>query len=225
MHEPGQGGEHLLGRGRVEGRGRLVEHEDARVHGQHRADGDPLLLPARQGAQVAGPQVGDTEQVEGLLDAAAHRVGGEPELLHAVGELLLDGVGDEAGRRVLADVADQMGALARRLVDDRATVDQHVAGQGAAGEARHQPGHDAEQGGLADAGAPGDDDQLALVEGQVDVAEDREVGVPEPDTAQLDHAAPPRRTAGRGAHRAPARPMPAATSASTLRVGATVSEG
>ena len=188
MHESGQGGEHLLGGGRVERRGRLVEHQHPRMHGQHRSDRDPLLLAAGQGAQVTVPQVGDAEQVEGLLDPPAHGVGSEAELLHAVGELLLDGVGDEAGSRVLADVADQVGALARRLVDDRATVDQDVAGQGAAGEARHQPGHDAEQGGLADAGAPGDDDQLALVEGQVDVSEDRTVAVPEPDTAQLDHA-------------------------------------
>ena len=37
-------------------------------------------------------------------------VGRQAELLHAVGELLLDGVGDEAGERVLADVPDQVGA-------------------------------------------------------------------------------------------------------------------
>ena len=75
-------------------------------------------------------QVGDAEQVEGLLDPAAHRVGREPELLHAVGELLLDGVGDEAGDRVLADVADH-GARARAAacVDDARAVEQHVAGR------------------------------------------------------------------------------------------------
>ena len=38
------------------------------------ADRDPLLLAARQGAQVAGAQVGDAEQVQGLLDPAAHGV-------------------------------------------------------------------------------------------------------------------------------------------------------
>ena len=118
VHQPGERGQHLLGRGRVERRGRLVEHEQPRVHGQHRADRDPLLLPAGERAQVAGAQVGDAEQVEGLLDPAAHGVGGQAELLHAVGELLLDGVGDEAGGRVLPDVPDDVGALARRLVDD-----------------------------------------------------------------------------------------------------------
>ena len=119
VHEPGQRREDVLGRGRVEGGGRLVEHEHPRVHREHRSDRDPLLLPARQGPQVAVAQLGDAEQVERLLDPASHRVGGQPELLHPVGELLLHRVGDEAGGRVLADVADQVGALARRRSGSR----------------------------------------------------------------------------------------------------------
>ena len=73
VDQPGQRGEHLLGRGRVERGRRLVEDEQPRVHGEHRADRDPLLLAAGEGAQVAVAQVGDAEQVEGLLDPAAHR--------------------------------------------------------------------------------------------------------------------------------------------------------
>ena len=46
--------QHLLGRGRVQRGGGLVEHQHPRVHGQHRADGDPLLLAAGQGAQRRG---------------------------------------------------------------------------------------------------------------------------------------------------------------------------
>ena len=53
VDQPGERGEHVLGGGRVECGRRLVEHEEPRVHGQHRADRDPLLLPAGQGAQVA----------------------------------------------------------------------------------------------------------------------------------------------------------------------------
>ena len=151
------------------------------------ADRDALLLAAGERAQVAGAQVGDAEQVEGLLDPAAHRLGGGAELLHAVGELLLDRVGDEPGERVLADVADEVRPLARRLLDDAGAVEQHVAAEDAAGEARHQAGDDAEQGGLADAGAARDEDQLALVEGEVDVAEHLVLVVAEADVAQLDH--------------------------------------
>ena len=96
VDEPGDGREHVLGGGRVERRGGLVQHQHARVRGEHGADRDALLLAAGEGAQVARPEVRDAEQVEGLLDAAAHRAGRCPELLHAVGELLLDRVGDEA---------------------------------------------------------------------------------------------------------------------------------
>ena len=57
--------------------------------------------------------LGQPEQVEGLLDPLAHHVGGQPERLHAVGELVLDGVGDEPGQRVLPDEADDVGEVAR----------------------------------------------------------------------------------------------------------------
>ena len=123
VDEPGDGREHLLGAGRVEGGGRLVEQEDPRVRGEHRADGDPLLLAAGQLAQRHVAQLGDAEQVEGLLDPLAHRRGGQPELLHPVGELLLDGVGDEPGQRVLADDADEVGEVAGPVVAGVAAVD------------------------------------------------------------------------------------------------------
>ena len=51
VHQPVQRGEHVLGRGRVERGGRLVEHQHPRVGGQHRADRDPLLLAAGERAQ------------------------------------------------------------------------------------------------------------------------------------------------------------------------------
>ena len=128
---------------------------------------------AGERAQVAGAQVGDAEQVEGLLDPAAHRVRRQAELLHAVGELLLDGVGDEAGGRVLADVPDQRGRARAAAVRTMLTPSSSTSPvEGAAGEARHQPGDDAEQRGLADAGGPGDQHQLALLDGQVDAVED-----------------------------------------------------
>ena len=56
VHQPGERGQHVLGRRRVERRRRLVEHQQPRVHRQHRADRDPLLLAAGEGAQVAVAQ-------------------------------------------------------------------------------------------------------------------------------------------------------------------------
>jgi hypothetical protein len=45
VHQPGDGGQHLLGGAGVQRRGRLVEHQHPRVGGEDRADRDPLLLP------------------------------------------------------------------------------------------------------------------------------------------------------------------------------------
>ena len=75
VHEPGDGREHVLGRVRVERGGRFVEHERARVRGEHRTDRDALLLPARERAERPGAELGDPEEVERLLDALAHHVG------------------------------------------------------------------------------------------------------------------------------------------------------
>ena len=173
VHEPGDGREHLLGAGGVEGRGGLVEQDDAGVRREHRPDRDPLLLPSGQLTQRDVAQLGDAEQVEGLLDPLAHRGGRQPELLHAVGELLLDGVGHEPGERVLPDDADQVGEVAGPVVAGVAAVEPHVAGQRAAGEVRHPPAHRTEQGRLARAGAPDDEGELALGDGEVDVAQHR----------------------------------------------------
>ena len=51
VHQAGQRTEDLFGRGRIEGRGRLVEHQQPRRRGQDRPDGHPLLLAARERPQ------------------------------------------------------------------------------------------------------------------------------------------------------------------------------
>ena len=87
---------------------------------------------ARTGDRAAA-QVGDAHQVERFLDPFAHRDGGDAELFHAVGDLVLDPVGDEGGDRVLADVAH-----------DRVERLESVAG-------------DAEDGGISGGNFPGRD--------------------------------------------------------------------
>ena len=115
---------------------------------------------------------------------------GQAELLHPVGELLLDGVGDEAGGRVLADVPDQVRALARRGAHDAHAVEEHVAGQPATGEPRHQPVSTPSSVDLPEPVGPVDQHQLALADAQVDAVQDGAVAVVgQADPAQLDHAA------------------------------------
>ena len=99
----------------------------------------------------SGTQVGDPQQVQRLLDPAAHRLGAA-RAAPCRGQLLLDRVADEAGGRVPTHVADHVRPLARRGADDARAVEQHVPVEETAAEPRHQPGHDPEQGRLADAG-------------------------------------------------------------------------
>ena len=114
MHQPLQRGEHLLGGERVERRGRLVEHQHPRVRGEHRRRSRPAAAGRRTGrpadgcARSARPSRSRVSSTRLRITSA-----GRPERLHAVGELVLDGVGDEAGQRVLADVADDVGEVAR----------------------------------------------------------------------------------------------------------------
>ena len=95
--------------------------------------------------QRAVPEVGEPEQVESLLDALAHDVGGDRELLHAVRELFLERVGDAAGERILRDDAHDVGELAWRMGARVAPVDGDPAAQLAAGEVRDQTVDRAEQ--------------------------------------------------------------------------------
>ena len=168
MHQPLEHGEDLLGRGRVQRGGRLVEDQDLGVRGEHRADRDPLPLAAGERGDGPVAQLGEAQQVQGLLDAAAHHVGGEAQRLHAVGEFVLDGVGDEVGQRVLAHGADDIGEFARLVGAGVPAGDRDPAAQGAAGEVRYETGDGAQQRRLADPGRADEQAQFALGDGQVD---------------------------------------------------------
>ena len=123
VNQPGQRAEHLLGGSRVEGGRRLVEHQHTGRRGEHGADRDPLLLTPREGAQRPVAQILETEQVDGVLDAPAHGVGGHAKVLHGVGKLVLDSLGHEGGQRVLSDVAHDVSELAGPMVAGGSPVD------------------------------------------------------------------------------------------------------
>ena len=141
--------------------------------GQGGPDRDALLLPAGQRSKRAVAQVGEAQQVQDLLDALAHDRRVEREVLHRVRELLLDDVRHEPGDRVLADIPDDVGQLARRMRPGVAAIDGHRAGQRAAGEVGDQPVDGAEERGLARTGRPDDEAELALLDPDAHVAQDR----------------------------------------------------
>ena len=113
--EPHERGEHVVGALRVELRRRLVEHQRLRPGGERTGDHAALPLAARERRRVAVAQVGDAERVEHLLDAPAHRLLGEAEVLEHEGEVALHVVDDELRLRVLRDEADDVGELARMV--------------------------------------------------------------------------------------------------------------
>ena len=205
VHEPGDRGEHLFGCGGIERRSRLVEHEDLRVRREHRADRDPLELPGRQLMQRAVPQLGEAEEVERLFHALAHHRRRDRELLHAVGELLLERVGDTSGEWILGDDAHDVGQLARRMRTRVATVDGDAPAQTATGEVGNQAVDRAEQRRLSATGRADHDAELTGRDHEVDVAQRRllRLGIRDRDAIEPDHARAPAgcRAAGTGSGR------------------------
>ena len=122
MDEAGECVEDFFGRGRIERGGRLVEHEHTRGGGEHRPDGDALLLATGEGAQGSIAQLLEPQEIECVLHPPTHRLGRHAEILHCVGQFVLDPFGDEAGQRVLAHEADDVGQVPRPVVSGRPAV-------------------------------------------------------------------------------------------------------
>jgi len=124
------------------------------------------------------------------LDATTHRCGGDTDVLHGVGEFVLDSFGHKAGQRVLADVPDHVGQFAGPVLTGRPPADGHGAGQRAAAEVRHQTVDGAQQGRLARPRLPDDDAQLALgnLEGHGLEREAWRLGIAKGHVVEADHA-------------------------------------
>jgi hypothetical protein len=117
---------------RRERRGRLVEHEDARVGAEPLGDLDHLLLADRERRDLAVDVEGNAEQVEQRARPPAHRraVGHDPEAARLAPEVdvLRDREGvdqreflmDDAHAELLREVRRELLEMARRagLVDD-----------------------------------------------------------------------------------------------------------
>ena len=89
------------------------------------------------------------QQIQGLLDAAAHHVGATPWDSMVYASSSSDGVGDEPGHRVLADDPDSRPGHVAGTPGCPARTRCTRPARGAAGEVRHQPVDRAQQRGLA----------------------------------------------------------------------------
>ena len=154
---------HLGPEAGVEVRERLVEQEDVGLADDGAADGDALALPARKLLRLAAEQLFDLQHAGGFRDLAvdlglvcaqhlerkAHILGHRHMRVERVG---LEHHGDAAIR-------------------GRHRVHRLAADQQLAGGDLLQPGDHAQQGGLAAAGRADEDDQLAVLDGERDVAD------------------------------------------------------
>ena len=188
----------------VDVRGRLVEHEDARVGDQRAGERDELALAGGElGAALA--DLG----VVAVLQRDDEVVGADRP--RGVLDLLRRGV-DAAERDVVADRAAEQERLlghdphlraqrGRRHVAQVVAVDEDAAG-GRVVEARDELG----QRRLAGAGRADQRDRLAGRHGQVDVAQRLALAVGEDDVIERDLAAQPRQLVRRRRRgRAPGR--------------------
>ena len=104
---------------RVEGVGGLVEQQHVRLHGEHRGDGDALLLAAAKRVRRPVEQVLDAQLPRRLAHAALDLLAGEAELQRAEGQLV-EGVGaEELHVGLLEDEADARAELpaVRRVLE------------------------------------------------------------------------------------------------------------
>src|SRR5690606_38765168 len=157
-------------------------------------DGHPLLLSAGEFEQPAAPHVGEPHHVEDLFDAATHHARSDAENLHAVGDLVLDGVGDERRNGVLLDVSDDVGKVPGTVGGGVAAVHEDPPRHGAAGEVGDEPVEAGQQGGLAAARRADDEDEFTFVDVQSRDDEGGGAGAVVGDTQILDvdHRASPR---------------------------------
>ena len=143
---------------------RLVEQEDLRLAHDGTADRDALALAAREFARAALQQRLELQDARGLgdarLDLGLGR-SGEPEAEAHVGGNVHVGV-----ERVGLEHHGDLALRGREIV--------HLAAADGDGAARYglQPGDGAQQGGLAAARGADEDDEGAVLDGEVDVLQD-----------------------------------------------------
>ena len=97
---------------RVEHRGRLVEQQQARTHGQHAGEREPLPLAAGQVRPSGAPAVAEADRPQRLVDPRPDLLAGHREVLQAEGDVV-PAAGEHGLRvRVLQQQACSRGTAA-----------------------------------------------------------------------------------------------------------------
>ncbi len=176
--EAHEGGEHVVGALRVELRRGLVEDEGLGPGGERARDHAALALAARERRGIAVAEVGDAERVEHLLDATAHRLLGEAEVLEHEREVSLHVVDDELRLRVLGDEPHDVGQLTRVVGAGRTAEDLDLTPEAPTARVRDEPVDRAQERALARARRADHDEQLAGRDLEIDVRRARRASSP-----------------------------------------------
>ena len=159
--------------GKVESRCGLIQHVDLRFHGQHRRIGHRLLLAAGEGLGRALQVLLHAHIAHVLVDQPLHRLHRQALVLRAEGDLILHrGIGQLAAG-VLEEHARLKGHLPDGVGGDILALDIDLPCHLPLVGLRHDPVQCGAQRGLARAGGTGDEHDLPLPDGEIDVADCR----------------------------------------------------
>ena len=117
--EPVEDLDEVAASGRVEVRGRLVQHEQLGAHGQDRGDGDATALPEAEVVRGTGAVVGHADLVECAVDGGVQVRAGHAEVGRSEGHVVAHGRHEQLVVGVLEDDADPAADLPKvRLLDE-----------------------------------------------------------------------------------------------------------
>jgi len=96
-----QGGQQFLHPRRVQVGGGLIENQQPGLQGQHRGQGQKLLLAAGQGGRIPVFQPRQPHQTQGLLHPAAELLPGQPQIFRAESHFLVHPGAEKLGLKIL----------------------------------------------------------------------------------------------------------------------------
>ena len=113
FHDGLNGGAHLSDAARIQVRGRLVQEQQARAHRENRRERQALLLPARQLRRRMIKGHIQAHRIQGVGHARPYLLAGNPQVLHAEGNVVTHAGQDHLGLGVLHEEAHAAPRLRR----------------------------------------------------------------------------------------------------------------
>ncbi len=110
-HQAGEGVVDLLDSARVEVRGRLVQHQQGRSHGQRAGDGEALPSAAREPVGVLAPPLPQAHAAQRRLGACEHVCHRHPQILRTECDLVEQRARDQLCIGILEDHAHPRAEL------------------------------------------------------------------------------------------------------------------